>query len=360
MPPLAVKECIVPAISPSRWVHAIYLTCNDEIAVHFNHGQDLVWRRKGYPKEKGPVPNLLGTGGVPAVCCLYPRTAGAYGRELFQLAHVWTDAGEWVHRFLYKKQPYKIVQPPALPCAGCRVGLNVVSSTNPSCADAAVTFTASVSDLDGSAVPAGTFSWFVDNIQFLTGQQLDASGQGQFSISTLAPGMHTVVADFTPSDGFQANSASIQQSVVECTAGGGGGGAGGVVQDGCCNSLPTVVYLTLSNVTDQRDGSNVCWPASVSVPLSWDSSTSWWSGSLAPCDSSGTTTQLALRCQSGNPLTYSLQVGISSSGNATYWSLSASCASPAEIDFAVNGRTSENTELFVSTNYAAANAKVTT
>jgi hypothetical protein len=95
--------------SPSEWVHAVILTCNDEIAVWFKHGEKIIGRTHVHP---GPY---LGIGGAPTVCCVYPKTAGALGRQLFNLALAWAYAGEFVHAFLYKKQPYRIVQPPALP-----------------------------------------------------------------------------------------------------------------------------------------------------------------------------------------------------------------------------------------------------
>jgi hypothetical protein len=47
------------------------------------------------------------------------------------------------------------------------------------------------------------------------------------------------------------------------------------------------------------------------------------------------------------------------SGGNPYSSLNVSCGSPLEIDFAINGQTSQAYEFVVSPNYFAANAKVT-
>jgi hypothetical protein len=97
------------ARSPSDWVYAFIRTCNDELAVWFRLGQKIIHR---YPVGPG---RYVGVGGVPAVCCLYPTTAGAYGRTLFNLSLSWPFGGELVWAFLYKKLPYRIVQPPPLP-----------------------------------------------------------------------------------------------------------------------------------------------------------------------------------------------------------------------------------------------------
>jgi hypothetical protein len=144
-----------------------------------------------------------------------------------------------------------------------------------------------------------------------------------------------------------------------CPGSGSGGGGGSVIQDGCCNTLPAVVYLTVSDVTDQRNGNNVCWPASVTVALAWNALVGTWSGSLAPCDAPGTTMQFLLRCQDVNPLTYTMISAQGGGGFIPYASLSVRCSDPLEIDFAVNGQTSQGYEFFVSPNYAAANARVT-
>jgi hypothetical protein len=108
------KKAFTP-LSPSDWVYAIGLDCNDAIWVWFRHGQHIIARTHEHP---GPE---IGVGGVPSVCCLYPGTAGAYGRELYDLAQVWSYGGEFVHAFLYRKQGYTIVGPPVLPCLGCGV-----------------------------------------------------------------------------------------------------------------------------------------------------------------------------------------------------------------------------------------------
>src|SRR4051794_10628268 len=91
---LLCKKAFTP-YSPSDWVQMIGLDCNDALWVWF--------KRRG----------------VPSVCCLYPGTAGAVGRNLYDIAHGWPFAGEFVHRFLYRIHGYTIVQPPVVPCVGC-------------------------------------------------------------------------------------------------------------------------------------------------------------------------------------------------------------------------------------------------
>lgn len=104
---------VLAARSPSDWVHKIWLTCDDTIAVQFNRGQ-----RVEKTLDQGPGA-YRGSGGTPGVCCLYPGTQGNLAKELFQLAQVWPFAGEWVHRFLYKKFGYIKIVPPALALDCC-------------------------------------------------------------------------------------------------------------------------------------------------------------------------------------------------------------------------------------------------
>jgi hypothetical protein len=71
----------VPVVS--RWVRQFILMDTCELAVQFkNHRGD--------------------------VCCLYPRT----NKTLFDLAISWPSPGKFVHRFLYRKWPYKLIVPP--------------------------------------------------------------------------------------------------------------------------------------------------------------------------------------------------------------------------------------------------------
>jgi hypothetical protein len=78
---------------------------------------------------------------VPSVCCLYPRTAGARGRRLYELAQVWSYAGEFVHRFLYRIEPYVLVGPPVLPCLGCGIQTTCCSPPLPTTLFATITGT---------------------------------------------------------------------------------------------------------------------------------------------------------------------------------------------------------------------------
>ena len=72
----------------SSWVGQFILTCDDELAVQFRNG----------------------------VCCLYPGTNAA----LFRIAISWPSPGKFVHLFLYKRLPYRLIKPPcpAQPCGG--------------------------------------------------------------------------------------------------------------------------------------------------------------------------------------------------------------------------------------------------
>jgi hypothetical protein len=89
----------VPVIS--SWVRFLILTADGELAVQF---YDRRHKR-------------------PDVCCLYPGTTVMW----FNSALVAPSKGKWVHQWLYKKWPYKIVRPPctaAIRCACCTNGLS--------------------------------------------------------------------------------------------------------------------------------------------------------------------------------------------------------------------------------------------
>jgi hypothetical protein len=125
---ITARQCFFPH---SSWVYAFILTCDNLLAVWFKRGRR---RRRHHVR----------TGGVPGVCCLYPTS----NKALYDLAVSGPSAGRFVHRFLYKKLPYQLVQPPPLPCAGC--GGCCPDVTLPGTLH--VTFTGAVS---GSAVLAG-------------------------------------------------------------------------------------------------------------------------------------------------------------------------------------------------------------
>jgi hypothetical protein len=289
--PLKARQCSL-ARSPSDWVYAFYLSCNDEIAVHFRHGQKIIARTHTHP---GPY---IGVGGVPAVCCLYPSTAGALGRQLYELALGWPYGGEFVHRFLYKIQPYRIVPPPRMPCAGCATRVHLGSSANPSCAGDAVTFTAAVANGDGTSFPGGRVAFDVDGSLWPPSKPL-VNGQARLTTSLLQAGSHAVATVYQPDDGFQSSQASLVQVVRDCGSGGGGGGTTTVP---CCpNALPTTLYATYSNGT----GSCTCLNG-LTVVLQWDGTA--WTGTYQGCGS-GVTTTVKLQCsvQAFGPLWAVLQ-----------------------------------------------------
>src|SRR5438067_368819 len=111
MAQVKLRKCLIP-VSPSDWVHMVFLTCDNHLGVWFKHGQK---GKKLLPH--GPGANL-GAGGVPVFSCIYPEFQGEKAEALFELAQVWTFAGEWVHAFLYKKAGYKPVSV-LLPCGQC-------------------------------------------------------------------------------------------------------------------------------------------------------------------------------------------------------------------------------------------------
>ncbi len=89
---LNARKCVT-AVSPSGWVRTWIQMCDGSLAVLFSDG----------------------------ACCWYPKAPPAY----FNLALAWHDAGEFVHRFLYRILPYKRIRLPCPP-AGC-------GGSNPCC-----------------------------------------------------------------------------------------------------------------------------------------------------------------------------------------------------------------------------------
>src|SRR6516164_4518285 len=155
---IKARKCFV-ALSPSRWVARVFLTCDNMLAVEYRRGQHV---KKIAPHGPGAY---LGTGGVPHVCCLYPGTQGALAETLYELAQAWSYGGEWVHRFLYKKFGYQLVAPPA-ECGGCSTQCTLaIDPANPSMGQT-VTITCTVTNTDGSATkgdaPQGTVTFSVD------------------------------------------------------------------------------------------------------------------------------------------------------------------------------------------------------
>ena len=89
----------------------------------------------------------------------------------------------------------------------------VASSLNPSPFMQAVTFTATVAPTSGTDQPTGTVQFSVDGTN--TGSPITlGSGTASFTISTLAVGVHTIAATYTPDTGdFTGSSGSIGERV---------------------------------------------------------------------------------------------------------------------------------------------------
>ncbi len=262
---IKARRCF-PAISPGDWVHQVFLTCDNQIAVQFKRGM-RVHRIKG----SGPGA-FVGAGGVPSVCCLYPATKGKQAVDLYDLGLVYPFAGEWVRRFLYDVHPYTLVAPPAN-CGNCNTSCSInLSPASPNNGDT-VTITVRVTNNDGSttagAAPQGTVVIAVDGTQ-LCSQSLPSTNltsQNWQSVSctwsaTCTPAStHTISATFTPSETDFAS--------TNCTANVTVGGCG---QTPCCpNGLPNTLHLTIS-------GSGSC-GIDGTYPLVWN--TNGWYGTLS-------------------------------------------------------------------------------
>ena len=90
---------------------------------------------------------------------------------------------------------------------------SVASSVNPSAFMQSVTFTATVAPTAGTALPTGTVQFSVDGTTVGSPVTL-SSGAATFAISTLAVGVHTVTAVYTPDVGnFTGSNGSIGQRV---------------------------------------------------------------------------------------------------------------------------------------------------
>jgi hypothetical protein len=90
---------------------------------------------------------------------------------------------------------------------------SVASSLNPSAFMQSVTFTATVAPTAGTALPTGTVQFSVDGTSVGSPVTL-SGGTATFAISTLAVGLHTVTAVYTPDTGnITGSSGSIGQRV---------------------------------------------------------------------------------------------------------------------------------------------------
>jgi hypothetical protein len=262
------------ATSPSDWVHAVGLDCNNAIWVWFKKGQKI-YKRLGTRKHHGPG-WLLGHGGIPHICCLYPGTAGAVGLSMFVMASAWPYAGEFVHAFLYRKWAYQVVSPPTLPCRGCNTTTTVTSSKNPSCSGDSVTLTATVTDNDGSNVPTGTVTFSSNKDGPLCSNvTLDATGKATCTLTTLSTNTHTITATYTPTanSGFNSSTGTLSQVVETC-----------VSQCGC--NVPTTLTITFSG---NETGSGT---------LTWSAAQQQWMGLIA-ISCGGGNTSVNLRCGGG-------------------------------------------------------------
>ncbi len=194
--PITARRCYFPA---SSWVYCFILTADDQLAV---------WFKQGVHHYRGAA-----YGGVPGVCCLYPKANESH----YELALVWGSAGKFVHQVLYKLLPYKLVHPPKLPCSGARTSTVVNSSPNPSKVGQAVTFTTTVRNLDGSAVPdVGAVEFWVDGVDTAAGSPLAVGGSAatsNWTTSNLSQGAHTVTAVYTGAEGFLNSQGQLQQTV---------------------------------------------------------------------------------------------------------------------------------------------------
>ena len=89
----------------------------------------------------------------------------------------------------------------------------VASSVNPSAFMQSVTFTATVAQTAGTTVPTGTVQFSVDGVS-QGGPVALSGGVGTFTISTLAVGLHTITAAYTPDTGnITGSNGSIGQRV---------------------------------------------------------------------------------------------------------------------------------------------------
>lgn len=211
---IKARRCFVPP-SPSDWVAQVFLTCDNKIAVQFKHGQHV---KRVLPHGPGAY---LGHGGVPQVCCLYPGTQGALAETLYELAQVWSYAGEWVHTFLYKKFGYQLIAPP-VPCGNCDTSCSLTASENPANAGDLVVFTATITNLDGSALlgaaPEGSVTFSVDGspigTQTLPQNEPPSTNAGSVTQSWLATvGTHFITATYVPAGGFAGTSCSLSLNV---------------------------------------------------------------------------------------------------------------------------------------------------
>jgi hypothetical protein len=284
---IKARKCLL-ALSPSDWVFKIFLTCDNKLAVWFRRGQKV---KK--IAEHGPGA-YVGHGGHPNVACLYPNTAGKVGVDYYNFAQVWPYAGEWVHRFLYKKFGYVFASAPS-GCGNCNTQCSLSANPSSPAAGQAVTFTATVTNIDGSATsgacPEGTVTFSVDGTQIGT-QTIATNYPPSTNVATVnqgwtaVSGTHTVTATYNPQNGFASTSCQMSITVGVSTA--------------CCpsNTVPNTLHLTITNVSN-------CSCMAGTYVLTYDSTnTAWLSNTFSLC---GQTNQFSLTCNGSDSNSWELQ-----------------------------------------------------
>jgi hypothetical protein len=102
---MARVQCLDMVFTGSPWVHAFILTCDNHLAVWFNH--EVQHRKDNWRELYGGVPEDF--------VCVYPGT----GKGDYEQAISWPVPGKYVRAKLWKIQPYVMQQPPLLPCGNC-------------------------------------------------------------------------------------------------------------------------------------------------------------------------------------------------------------------------------------------------
>jgi hypothetical protein len=142
----------------------------------------------------------------------------------------------------------------------------VTSSANPATVGQAVTFTASVSAASGTATPGGTVT-FLDGTNTLGTANVGANGQAAFTTSALTTGTHTIIANYSGDQNFQASSGSLTQTINAATT-----------------TAATTTTVTASP-SPSLFGQAVTFTATVTPPTAGNSTPT---GSVAFTDESGT------------------------------------------------------------------------
>jgi hypothetical protein len=106
--------------------------------------------------------------------------------------------------------------------------MTMTSSENPAKLGDKVTFTATVANSAGGAIPTGSVA-FTDGTTSLGDPVTLAAGQASISSSTLTAGAHTITAQYTPDSVFASATATIGQYVAPGGNGGGSGNGGSTI-----------------------------------------------------------------------------------------------------------------------------------